>query len=161
MPKNLERYYGRQDLHFITFSCYRRLPFLRTSRNRDVLVAALGDLRERYGFLLVGYVVMPEHVHLLISETPARTPSSILMVLKHRVATDLKGARRNYPQFWQRRFYDFNVHSAQKIREKLNYMHANPIKRKLVKMPGDWLWSSFSAYEKGERGLVPIDFVPM
>ncbi len=63
------------------------------------------------------------------------------------------------PRFWQPRFYDFNVYSPKKKREKLEYMHANPVKRGLVKDPGGWLWSSFSFYEKGERGLVAIDSV--
>ncbi len=70
MPKKLKRYYGRGDLHFLTFSCYRRLPLLRTIRARNVFVHALGKIRERYKFLLVEYVVMPDHVHLLISEPP-------------------------------------------------------------------------------------------
>ena len=71
MPKGLKRYYGRGDLHFLTFSCYRRLPLLGTVRARNGFVEALAKIRGRYKFLLVGYVVMPEHVHLLISE-PAK-----------------------------------------------------------------------------------------
>jgi hypothetical protein len=59
--------------------------------------------------------------------------------------------------FWQRRFYDFNVWSWEKLREKLEYMHANPVKRKLVAHPKDWLWSSWSHYEKREKGLIGID----
>ena len=61
--------------------------------------------------------------------------------------------------FWQRRFYDFNVWSAKKLREKLNYMPANPVKRKLVLHPKDWPWSSWSHYEKGDDGLIAIDSV--
>jgi len=61
------------------------------------------------------------------------------------------------PHFWQPRFHDFNVYSRYKLREKLEYMHANPVKRGLVKNPGEWLWSSFWFYEKGESGLVKID----
>jgi putative transposase len=60
------------------------------------------------------------------------------------------------PRFWQPRFYDFNVWSAKKVREKLEYMHHNPVKRGLVKKPGDWKWSSFWFYEKGEGGLVAV-----
>jgi putative transposase len=74
MPKNLKRYYGRGDLHFVTFSCYRRIPLLRTIGARNVFVKALGAIRDRYKFSLVGYVVMPEHVHLLLSEPPKSTP---------------------------------------------------------------------------------------
>jgi REP element-mobilizing transposase RayT len=68
MPKGLKRYYGRGHLHFLTFSCYRRLPLLATVRARQLFVRELTRVRAEYGFLLIGYVVMPEHVHLLISE---------------------------------------------------------------------------------------------
>lgn len=61
------------------------------------------------------------------------------------------------PRFWQPRFYDFNVYSAKKKREKLEYMHANPVTRGSVQHPKDWPWSSFSFYTKGETGLVAID----
>jgi putative transposase len=44
------------------------------------------------------------------------------------------------------------VYSAKKIREKLEYMHANPVKRGLVDKPGEWVWSSFGSYDPGARG---------
>ena len=173
MPKNLKRYYGRGDLHFVTFSCYRRLPLLGTISARNLFVRALGKIRERYKFLLVGYVVMPEHVHLLISEPPKATPSVVLKVLKQRVSCDMRKTRGRHfagqrefsfmkcegelPRFWQPRFYDFNVYSRKKEREKLEYMHANPVMRGLVKNPSDWIWSSYLFYEKGEPGLLPMD----
>ena len=59
--------------------------------------------------------------------------------------------------FWQRRFYDFNVWSEKKLKEKLHYMHWNPVDRKLVQHPQDWPWSSWSFYAKGEQGLIRID----
>jgi putative transposase len=173
VPKGLKRHYGRGDLHFLTFSCYRRLPLLHTKQRRNLFVHALGKIRERYNFLLIGYVVMPNHVHLLISETPKATPSVVLKVLKQRVSRDLRRSIRRAPagqlrfaftrgdeglaRFWQPRFYDFNVWSKKKVREKLEYMHANPVTRKLVEHPKDWPWSSWSFYAMGEAGLVKID----
>ncbi|HEY1423475.1 MAG TPA: transposase [Candidatus Acidoferrum sp.] len=171
MPKNLKRYYGRGHLHFLTFSCYRQLPLLGSVRARNVFVEALGKIRERYQFRLVGYVVMPEHVHLLISEPPECTPSMVLKVLKQRVSRDLRKKKRRVPasqlslpfvdeelpRFWQPRFYDFNVYTAKKKKEKLEYMHANPVERGLVQHPGSWIWSSYSFYAGGGVGLVPID----
>lgn len=172
MPKGLKRFYGQGDLHFLTFSCYRRLPLLGTVRARNLFVQALGKIRERYGFHLVGYVVMPNHVHLLISESPKATPSEVLKVLKQRVSRDLRKTKRrvptgqlrlafaknlgSLPRFWQPRFYDFNVWSKSKVREKLEYMHANPVTRKLVAHPKDWPWSSWLFYAKGE-GVLTID----
>src|SRR5580700_8761839 len=103
MPAGLKRYYGRGHLHFITFSCYRRLPLLKTARARDILAKELGRVRDEMGFHLLGYVVMPEHVHLLVSEPKQGTPSTVLQKLKLRVA----------------RFYDFNVYSKGKKMEKL------------------------------------------
>jgi len=181
MRNKLERRYGQHDLHFLTFSCYRRRALLGSARARNTFVRILAELREKYGFLLVGYVVMPEHVHLLISEAKVGTPSTVLQVLKQRVSRELRRRKRRVPRgqlslpfapaegslphFWQRRFYDFNVWSWGKRREKLEHMHRNPLTRKLVTHPKDWPatagrpWSSWSFYEKGEQGLVKIDAV--
>ena len=160
----LHRYYGHGDLHFVTFSCYCRQPLLDAPEARDRFAYILDQARQHFGFRLVGYVVMPEHVHLLMSEPKNGDPSKVLQALKQRVSRALTPKRgRHFPtqsgsqaHFWQRRFYDFNVWSAAKVREKLDYMHANPVKRKLVELPGQWPWSSWSHYEGG-CGLIPID----
>jgi putative transposase len=168
-----KRYTGRGDLHFITFSCYQRRPLLGTVRARNLFLKTLGEVRAKHDFLVFGYVVMPEHVHLLISEPKQLTPSRVLQILKQWVSRKMRGKRRKvswqqlplqFPEdkgdlrrFWQRRFYDFNVYTAPKMRQKLDYMHANPVKRRLVKHPKDWPWSSFSFYASGEMGLITID----
>ena len=176
MPKGLKRIYGFGHLHFITFSCYRRLPLLRSARARSLFVHALDQVRREYGFKLVGYVVMPEHVHLLISEPARGNPSTVLKMLKQRVSQKLRRkARREIsagqqsfqfapcrmllPQFWQKRFYDFNVWSLKKRIEKLHYMHMNPVKRGLVARPDEWIWSSFSFYQGKGETLIEIDRV--
>jgi putative transposase len=91
MPKNLNRYYGRGELHFVTFSCYRRLPLLATACARNLFVKELDEVRHEYNFLLVGYVLMPNHVHLLISEPTKCPPSSALQMLKQRVSRKKRG----------------------------------------------------------------------
>ena len=166
----LERHYGKGDLHFITFSCYRRLPLLKTARARDIFVQELARVRAETGFRLLGYVVMPEHVHLLMSEPKIGTPSEAMQKLKQRVSRRMRGgvapeqarSRREESgeplrSFWQARFYDFSVYSKGKRREKLNYMHANPVIRGLVKHPKDWPWGSWSFYFGGEPILVQMD----
>lgn len=168
----LRRFYGRGDLHFVTFSCYRRRQYLGTARARDRFIRILGEERERYEFRLFGYLVMPEHVHLLMSEPERGNPSKVLQALKQKVSRALRRKpKRNVAQlafafgaeaekaraFWQRRFYDFNVWSAKKVFEKLEYMHENPVKRGLVRHAKDWPWSSWSHYAKRGRGLMEID----
>ncbi len=90
MPEGLERRYGQGHLHFITCSCHRRLPLLISAGSRNLFVQILGEVRDRYGFALVGYVVMPEHIHLLMSEPKKSTPSTLLQVLKQRVSRQLR-----------------------------------------------------------------------
>jgi len=174
MPKNLKRRYGQKDLHFITCSCYRRLPLFRSVRARNAFVRILEEVRAKYGFAVVGYVIMPEHVHLLLSEPQKGTPSTVMQVLKQRVSRELRRRKRRIlpgqlelpfansaaalPQFWQRRFHDFNVWSAKKRSEKLEYMHSNPVKRGLVVRPDDWAWSSAAAYAGCGSQLLAIDF---
>jgi putative transposase len=130
---------------------------------RNLFVAALDEVRAKYGFALVGYVVMPEHVHLLIGESEASNPSTVVSSLKLRVSKRLRSiaaATAGEPrQFWQRRFYDFNVYGAEKRREKLEYMHRNPLTRRLVNDPLDWIWSSYAAYSQRGAPLIGIDFV--
>jgi putative transposase len=174
MPKGLTRRYGQGHLHFITCTCYRRLPLLGSVRSRNIFVQILGEVRDRYGFALVGYVVMPEHIHLLIGEPAKGTPSTVLQVLKQRGSRRMRrkprrrssaaqlslrfdGADHSLPQFWRPRFYDFNLWSQKKFVEKLHYMHLNPVKRRLVSHPKDWPWSSFSFYARKENGLVRMD----
>ena len=156
MPKGLKRYYGQHHLHFITFSCYRRLPFL-TPRKRNHFVRVLQQTRAKYRFAVVGFVVMPEHVHLLIDEPEIGTPSTVVQVIKQRTASSRRrGSEKQLEifsnqehRFWQVRFYDFNVFTDRKRIEKLRYMHRNPVKRGLVPGPELWRWSSFRWYAEG------------
>ncbi len=153
MPWGLKRFHGTRDLHFITFSCYRRQPLLCSARARRTFEVVLEQVRRRYDFFITGYVVMPEHVHLLISEPEDKKLASALQVLKQLVAQRLGGGN----QFWQPRYYDFNVWSELKCKEKLRYLHRNPVKRGLVANPEDWEWSSFRHWLTGESGVVEIE----
>jgi len=63
-------------------------------------------------------------------------------------------------RLWQRKGYDMNIWTAKKVEEKLNYMHNNPVKRGLVKEPGDWPWSSWRYYFLQDASLLAMDSVP-
>jgi putative transposase len=134
MRNKLLRIYGHGHLHFITFSCYRRQKLLGTARARNLFVQALGEVRNRHQFSLAGYVVMPEHVHLLIGEPKKGNPSKTIQALKQSVSRRLRNKSRRKSalnqlclgfavaeipaHFWQRRFYDFNVWSHEKKKRR-------------------------------------------
>jgi putative transposase len=172
----LKRFYGAEDLHFITCSCYQRRKLLHAPVAKDVFEKVLEEVRRQYGFFVRGYVVMPEHFHLLISEPERGDPSLVMQSLKQKVAKRLLSRWRRsadlrqselFPgrdmtnvtpeHFWQKRFYDFNVWTAAKEREKLRYMHRNPVTRGLVKSPDEWRWSSSVHHLTGREGPVEIE----
>ena len=172
MPKNLHRYYGAGYLHFITTSCYQRRPLLATPQSRDLFLEVMEQARKRHQFVVVGYVVMPEHFHLLFSEPQRGNPSLVLAALKQtfarRLLQNLRG--RINPQdsalwttplaeghVWQRRVYDFVVFTDKKRIEKLRYMHRNPVVRGLVFDPQQWRWSSVRHYAYDEPGPVLVN----
>ncbi len=152
MPRGLIRFQQAGEFHFLTFSCYHRLPYLGTVEARDLFESALEKIRRRYTFVVSGYVVMPEHVHLLLSEPKNGILSRAVQALKLSVAV-----RRNERPFWQARYFDFNVHTHEKHVEKLRYMHRNPVVRGLVAKPEDWDWSSYRHYATGVIGRVEIE----
>ena len=155
MPKDLIRYQKTGGFHFLTFSCYRRQPLLGEGTGYEVFEHELESVRRRYRFVVAGYVLMPEHIHLLVGE-PLISPLSVaLQVLKQGTSRKLKVKAED--QFWQRRYYDFNVHTELKRVEKLQYMHSNPVRRGLVEKPEEWPWSSFLHIATGKIGTVEIE----
>src|SRR5579864_5971792 len=100
MPWGLHRYHDTGALHFITWSCSGRKPLLDSSETRDLVLKVLEQMRNRYRFVVVGFVVMPEHVHLLMSEPLIGNVSSAISAVR----TGDFGQH-----FWMKRYYDFNV----------------------------------------------------
>jgi putative transposase len=183
MTEGLHRFYGDRDLHFLTFSCYQRQPLFNRAARRDLFLQILERVRRRYRLVVLGYVVMPEHVHLLVSEPQRVTLSTAIQALKLGVVRSLQSScdgaaavvvprsrkrsetwgtpgvdsDRKSNRFWQARFYDFNVWTEKKRIEKLRYIHRNPVARGLVASPEQWRWSSFRWYLSGEVGPVKIN----
>jgi putative transposase len=156
MPQGLKRFQDNHCLHFITFSCYHRAPLLSSPESRRIFEQTLEQVRQWYGLYVTGYVVMPEHVHLLLSEPENGKLSTALQMLKQITAHQLMSHART-GIFWQARYYDFNVWSERKRIEKLRYIHRNPVKRGLCESPEDWEWSSFRHHLCGVEGAVEIE----
>jgi REP element-mobilizing transposase RayT len=98
-PTNLHRYYGAGYSHFITTSCYQRRPLLGTPRSRDLFLEVMEQIRRRHRFVVVGYVVMPEHVHLLFTEPERGNPSLVMAALKQtfRPSAAARGCQERCP----------------------------------------------------------------
>ena len=160
MTRGLERWHESGLTHFLTFSCYQRRPYLQDKQCCDAVLAALEAARQRFGMRVYGYVVMPEHVHLLVSEPERGTLADVMHLLKLSSAKRLRFMRIEHGEngsLWQKRYYDRNLRSYDDFVEKLRYIHRNPVKRGLVAKPEDWNWSSFAHYATGAHGVVEVE----
>ena len=155
MARKPRRYQHQGCLHFIIFSCYRRKQLLDSPTARGSFEQELERVRSWYGCYVTGYVVMPEHVHLLISEPERGELALVIQMLKQITSRKLRS--KELLRFWQVRYYDFPVWSEAKRVEKLRYMHRNPVKRGLADRPEDWPWSSFLEWAEGRDGQVEIE----
>ena len=154
MPTGLKRYQEARESHFITFTCYHWHPYLSTPATRDLFEEMLEQTRRLYRFYVSAYVVMPEHVHLLLSEPERRLLSVALQALKQAVARRQKVAD---PPFWQARYYDRNIWSKKAFDESRAYLHMNPVRRGLVENAEDWFWSSARHYLTSESRIVEVE----
>jgi len=168
----LRHYDHAGTARFVTFSCRHRFPVLRDPTTAAAVIAQLRVMREACAVPILGYVLMPEHVHLvlhppddvalgrLIGQLKARAAREILSSLqsdRDRIPPELTILGRGVRQHavWERRCYDHNCRTPAAVREKINYCHNNPVQRGLVNNPGDWMWSSYRWYQ-GERD-VPLE----
>jgi len=144
--------------HFVTFSNFQRRQFLAPERTRSIVVEVLQTCLETHRANCHGFVVMPNHVHAILSVAPESTIASFLQAWKKTSSYRIK---RFYAQeltkyhdlcpddcpVWQAKYYDFNLESDQKYLEKLDYMHDNPVVAGLALTILDWMWSSARFYE--------------
>jgi putative transposase len=119
---------------------------------RDLFVQALERTRALYRIRVYAFVVMPELVHLLISEPERGTVANAMQSLK--ISSAKRGRQANAVSdpaipFWQKRYYDRNEWDHKEFIEKRKYIHLNPVRRGLVAKPEDWKWSSYRHYASG------------
>ena len=174
--KRCKRFNTPHHAHFLTFSCFGRQPFFSGDTDPRWFLEQLDNARNKVGFHIWAYVLMPEHGHLVIWPGETYSISSILWWIKrpfsHRVLTHAKQNRPEFHSrmkrqaangrpsyhFWQPGGgYDRNLWTDDHIHEKIQYVHENPVRRGLVKRPEDWIWSSYGAWATGERGPLQLD----
>ena len=185
LPRKKVKHYDNGEPHFLTFSCYQRMPLLSKDRTREWFVDALNQARTEHGFHLWAWVIMPEHVHILlwppmqlISPNPRSLQGrigGILTSIKRPVAKKaitylrknapdflrrltVRNSGRIYERFWQAGSgYDENVSELDALHAMVNYVHHNPVKRGLVTRAEDWPWSSARDWMRLPESRLAVD----
>ena len=163
--------------HFTTINIYKRIPILQNSKFCDLIIENLEYYRKKFQYRLLGYVILPDHLHMIVIPNSRTKYSDIIRDFKKGVAFavikrlsnarnqnlldkfSLNQVRRDGQRhsIWQRKYFDFNIFSEKKFLEKLEYMHNNPVNLKLVENPGDWRYSSWRNYYLGESSIISVD----
>ena len=172
--KGKRSYTGNNNFHYVTFICHGRRKLLITPAEKQIVTSVLDGLVRSGDLYVSGFVIMPDHVHAILSfrddhdlpatmKTRKRLSSHYLKAHyeKHKpeYLDYLKVMRngRELTPFWHRRYYDFNIELLEKLREKLDYMHHNPVRARLVETATDYKWSSALWYYKKRSVGVAIE----
>jgi putative transposase len=150
----------------VTFSTYKWIRALEDDLLKIIVLDELKALRTAYGIKTFGYVIMPDHIHLVLLPPNGIELGRIIGQLKSRCARRYFASRTDLPKdktkiLWLKRCYDHNCRNLQAVVEKITYCHNNPSQAGLVSEPGRWKWSSFGWYEGRRDGPLEIDAIEM
>ncbi len=174
--KKCIRYNQLGDVHFLTFHCFGGQRFFAGQHAPGWFLESLDVARNRKPFDLLAFVIMPEHVHLLVAPAEGVPVSAILSAIKQPVSRkaiawvkqhrpeflarmlDVQPKGKRHYRFWERGGgYDRNVQNVEEVHEKMRYIHLNPVRRELVESPEQWPWSSYRAWFEGVDEPIRID----
>ena len=166
--KRRERHEADGVAYFLTFSCYQRRPLFSNDAIKDRFVERLTAVAD---VSILAWVVMPEHVHLVLAPAPGRSMPGVLRAIKTPFAREVLNRWRaiawdGLPRlrdekghhFWQEGGGHDRIVYGHELREKIAYVHANPCRRGLAATPADYRWSSAAAYVGGRTFGPAIDF---
>lgn len=189
----LPRFNEDSYAHFITTNTFGYKPIFKDNNTCRILLKNIDFYRNKLGFKLIGYVIMPDHLHCIIwwdaEKYRELNISRILRSIKSHTAREIidlsagsrgpltsaaniclgqvtQTTRKKYPhrriseqkyRFWRPSFYDFNIYSGEKLRQKLNYIHSNPVRAGLVNKPEDYPYSSYRNYYLNDEKIIKID----
>jgi putative transposase len=162
--------------HYVTLVTYKRVPIFQSDSVCKIFIDVLRETREKYPYKLIGYVLMPDHAHAIVNNrsgtisdwlrrvrgNSARKILAWLVERNHLVS--LRKLTLAHPQkrkhtraVWQKDPSVIDLWSHRFVRQKLNYLHLNPVRAGLCKHPAEWKWSSYRAYLPHKPGEVPIE----
>lgn len=157
MSKIKSPVYGKGHLHFLTCGCYQKQPRLGIEKHRDIFVRLLEEVRVKFRFAVVGYIVMPGSFHLLMTEPSIDTVANSVEMLQQRYRRRYNNSARSDAQVWETRYADTHVYGPERTAARLAFMHQEPVKAGLVQTPTEWEWSSARFYAGQPDGVVTVE----
>jgi putative transposase len=137
----LDRVWSDQPIYFITSCTFKRRPILNSADVAKVLIQEWSDARDRHGWAIGRYVIMPDHVHFFCApELAAKTLSEFTQAWKQWTSKRLMHKRRFAANVWQEEFFDHVLRSSESYSQKWDYVRENPVRAGFVVTPEEWPW---------------------
>lgn len=159
MSRFREAVYGKGHLHLVTCTCFQKQAKLGEEKHRDVFLRLVEEVRVKFRFAVVGYVVMPDHFRLLMREPAIDTAANAVEMIESRYRRRYNSSARSDEQVWEGRFSDTHVVGPVAVASALVQMHGEPVRAGLAATAEEWKWSSASAYAGLPEGVVTVERV--
>jgi putative transposase len=130
--------------YFVTTKCWQGRTVFQVPVNAEILIKALFHYRDRNAYLLHEFVVMPNHLHLLLTPNSTTTLEKTIQLIKGGSSHEINKQSGHKMEIWQQSFYDWTVRHANDWATKTQYIALNPIRARLAQNPMDWPYSSAS-----------------
>jgi len=161
---NVQRLRTSDKIFFITTNLNRG-ERLFDEPEYQIILGTIANSRQRLGFLLCGYVLMPDHWHALISTAHPLTISHVLQDIKRLASIRINKLRKTKASRWQHQFWDRFVRHPKEFAERLEYVQYNPVRKGLVEHPEQWRWSSVNNFSLDKAVVaacpIQIDYVQL
>lgn len=138
--------------YFVTTKCWKGRAVFQVPENAEIVIEALFNYRARKAYALHEFVVMPDHLHLLLTPSSTASLEKGIQLIKGGSSHRIHKVRSQKMEIWQVGFYDWTIRDHNDWQAKVEYIHNNPVRAKLVQKPEDWPYSSAN----GKFTLDPI-----
>jgi putative transposase len=128
--------------YFVTTKCWQGRTVFQVPENAEILIEALFYYRDSKAYALHEFVVMPDHLHLMLTPGATTSLEKAIQLIKGGSSYQIRKAHNQKMEIWQVGFHDWTIHDANDWQTKVEYIHTNPIRAKLAQEPEDWPYSS-------------------
>ncbi len=156
MPRHV-RFHRDENVYHVIIRCNNKQMFLKPEWVKLLLLESFGRYQERLGFKVYAYVVMDNHLHILLQSQGMNSLSVVMQKVLLSFSHRYRERNKYVGHFWQGRYKSVAVITDIGMREVLGYIHDNPVKAGLVKDAGEYVYSSLYAYaQQSNRKVEPL-----
>jgi REP element-mobilizing transposase RayT len=167
MPSPRISKFENTEIYFVTFTVIDWMPIFTNKIYFDILIENLKIYSEKYNASIMGYVIMTNHIHLLIkSKDTIKFIQNFKSFTTRELLKHINDERKpylvnskvfSYQKIWQRTNMPILIYSDRFFNQKLNYIHNNPVEKGYVEAPEDWIYSSARNYMRNDQSIIFVD----